>query len=653
MSNQHSVPMSTDEFERILDNEVPTRITLSEQRRFSHDSDDNYSLNNNTKIEPYFEQTGISQNPSSKKTYDDDDFDSDLDDAPKKKLTDAQSLAEFLRTTGPPEPRPKSPPPKKKKGTGLFKFGKKSKDDKKVKKEQTPQPEQNVKKHVPLTVAAGYFDEPMKQQPQVKNQQPSQRPNFNNQYGDFPQQQYVPDQAYPPRDPANIQGQIKQQQEVPEFGQRGPSLQTQKALPFPPDGNNSAKQQPVRYPPRQEQNMDLSFQNQQSGASEVIVPVRSLSMQAQTDYPNIYGGYNDGLGHDDMEDEMYSDEEDYELLEDQGFDEEMIRNTEYNALVDNSQIYTEETKPKGGRRVAFAQVDDEISNYEVSDEEDVEGSIEKTGLRPRGSYYPKPGMELENQLSDEIPMIKQRQSSLAYGPPPIEVTSASRSSSFAISAQVKNPGSGPIKQQSPQIPQVSLASQSPPLTTSVSKTPEIPLKQNDQQNSPPMNTSSLTSLSNVSSTLTSDQVANKPRVKKKIRHVQIQTRGAITKEGSCQTEFTEEKKKIDLEEEAIVINLKKDNANLSELNFELEKNLENFKIDLIEKDNALEDLKFEMEENRLKFDKLSAHAYKKIKELLMERQMLDMEVSTLREQLHTLQDAQSRQWLENDEDSFN
>ncbi|KAJ3077988.1 hypothetical protein HK102_004813 [Quaeritorhiza haematococci] len=159
--HQHKV-MTAEEFERVLENDVPTRITLSSDRRFSVDSDASegselnmaalsskdafYDYVSSANPDAFAKAGGQPGMPNGApgggpngpaggygggaggrmETFDDLD---DLDIPKRKPKTETQSLAEFLRTTGPELFQPNLPPTptKKKRGTGIFKFGKKSK----------------------------------------------------------------------------------------------------------------------------------------------------------------------------------------------------------------------------------------------------------------------------------------------------------------------------------------------------------------------------------------------------------------------------------------------------------------------------------------------------------------------------------------------
>lgn len=257
--------------------------------------------------------------------------------------------------------------------------------------------------------------------------------------------------------------------------------------------------------------------------------------------------------------DLYSDEEDdaisVDFIEDQGYDDAIDQNTEFNALVENFQTFSDAPRKENRvKKSVFFAVDTKTEGEGVVNiVDDANSRIEGRG--PRGSYYPR-----EEEADLPAPPFKTRQSSL----------SVHESQAQATAQQTQTQ---PDKQPRP-------------VSTSVKKT------------------------------------------KKKIRHVQIQTRSAIRKDMSVQT--TDEKPLPDTRDVEL--------ASLESTNALLQAKIRSLTSELSTTNNCVSDIELEnvrlreeVEGNRLKFDGLSAQAYRKIKDLLGERMGLDVEVGVLRE----------------------
>ncbi|KAI9094355.1 hypothetical protein DFS34DRAFT_629127 [Phlyctochytrium arcticum] len=166
------------------------------------------------------------------------------------------------------------------------------------------------------------------------------------------------------------------------------------------------------------------------------------------------------------------------------------------------------------------------------------------------------------------------------------------------------------------------------------------------------------------------------RTRKKVRHVQIQTRGPQTAEMETQTTLTSHTLTAQIQTlstEASTLATKhaqtlsqlssttqaKEASDLQVLN--LQKALDDSRAETnsllaevvrlrdMTRDHGREKetLQNTLQEERQRFDSLSVQAYKKIKELLMERQVLELETGTLKGQIEGL-DTRHREWLEAD-----
>ncbi|KAL3898153.1 MAG: hypothetical protein SGCHY_002936 [Lobulomycetales sp.] len=305
------------------------------------------------------------------------------------------------------------------------------------------------------------------------------------------------------------------------------------------------------------------------------------------------------------QEDLYSDEEDdglwpLEHIEDQGMDEQIERNTEFNAIIENfNSVKEDASKPLtsgggGGPRksVVFALEEQE-------QEQPDEKPVHRAGRVPATGNEGPNFQARQSSLSSSVPEQKQQQQ-------PVPV-------------QEKTQHQQPV-----------------PVQEKTQHQRTAPLQEKTQH----------------------QRTASQPhkKRKKKIRHVQIQTRGPSRKDFSCQTtnagDFAADDKADPLEAEKTIIlleDLARENESLqaevrelSEAQTEADEREANLQLENVQ-------VREEMEDNRVKFDKLSAQAYKKIKDLLMERKMLDVEVSTLRDQLLALQDAQSKEWMDDQE----
>ncbi|OAJ43425.1 hypothetical protein BDEG_26787 [Batrachochytrium dendrobatidis JEL423] len=124
--------------------------------------------------------------------------------------------------------------------------------------------------------------------------------------------------------------------------------------------------------------------------------------------------------------------------------------------------------------------------------------------------------------------------------------------------------------------------------------------------------------------------------KRRVRHVQIQTRSTQLREIQTQTDAEQTHSGLDAETAKRIEALETEVASMHDKNVSLTHKLgqtqQELSATLVSKDRII----LAMDDNKKKFDGLSAQAYKKIKELLKDRQMLDIEVKVLKSQLEAL-----------------
>ncbi|KAH6566075.1 hypothetical protein BASA62_006916 [Batrachochytrium salamandrivorans] len=134
-----------------------------------------------------------------------------------------------------------------------------------------------------------------------------------------------------------------------------------------------------------------------------------------------------------------------------------------------------------------------------------------------------------------------------------------------------------------------------------------------------------------------------PKRKRRVRHVQIQTRSAQLREVQTQTEAEQTQSGLDSETAKRIQALEAEISGLQDqhvsFSHKLSQTQQELSTTLVSKDRLMQS----MDDNKKKFDGLSAQAYKKIKELLKDRQMLDIEVNVLKNQLESL-DLQYQEW---------
>ncbi|KAJ3073392.1 hypothetical protein HK102_006013 [Quaeritorhiza haematococci] len=143
------------------------------------------------------------------------------------------------------------------------------------------------------------------------------------------------------------------------------------------------------------------------------------------------------------------------------------------------------------------------------------------------------------------------------------------------------------------------------------------------------------------------------RTRKKVRHVQIQTRGAMMRDANIQTDTPSTPPTTNMgdddsndEQEAARV---RQTQELLIRNQTLESEVSRLAEALEASERERERMTYTVEENKAKFDRLSAQAYKKLKELLTERKIMEIEISSLRAQLEALE-LQNRTWLEGSDD---
>lgn len=324
----------------------------------------------------------------------------------------------------------------------------------------------------------------------------------------------------------------------------------------------------------------------------------------------------------EMHGPLFSDEDremddDYHPFDD--LDEATIRNTKLNAAVNGIPRSTSpEIKKNNGKSVTFStQIQEHLGAYEGEDGEREYGPTQ-TVLREFSEVANDP----------DKPIIKSRMSSL----------STEDTKSGKLQKSIKSPGgSRPISESR-------IRSSTPPPTLGKAK----------KSTSKSIGTSPITSSidNKVSENTTNIPIGTvispTPTPKtKKVRHVQIQTRLPQMKDVNIQCNLSnnqvkkfEESHKLQV---AKIESLNNSNKKMNDLinendakTAEMMKEIESLKETVSRLRNEKKQLIKTQEEEQMKFSHLSSQAYRKIKDLMTERQVSSIHIKALQEQLHQM-----------------
>ncbi|KND03520.1 uncharacterized protein SPPG_01001 [Spizellomyces punctatus DAOM BR117] len=825
--------MTAEEFERILENNTATtRITLSSDRRYQ--SEDDLSDNSIDRAlasqsafydyvstpgqqQPQHPQQQHAQQPNGvhipsrthpvrqntappRLSESHDNYDDDLMDTPPVRRNETQSLADFLRSTGPDgvvisaKDAKKDKEKKKKKSTGFFGFGKKNKRE----DQQNAQPPKHVQLKIPydpfankenqaqgqqdyfgvpshisnrevrrsiiiaedegrfgaplidVSAATGRPRRPESMLPEGGLRAPS--PRGQQQYEAYfgpPRQQSLPQQRAsvhhsPPQQPRmdqDPQSQRQQEQGVPP--RRSPSPHGRLGEQGrPKNAVDQRPTQPLNYPlslmPDEAFHVspfesNFKFEDQVFLSVEPPAHVVTQDMVHQANVPEYRNDYllSDDDDDDDDWDDHYDDDDRFDDFDD--LDEETLKNTELNAMIEygiSDVVGPEKTRkpgmapPRPKKTVSFSAVVEELMGaWEDSDGEFEYGPLSTsfTALKDKEAER----MQWEGSGSGENgvgvgPVITSRGSSLVYsagkpldgdevrggegaptnsqsapavavgagvamgqqtGHAPPTVAPAAEPTPAHAHTTTSPPASVPVAAPvtPPSTPQTVMTAAAT-RTASLSSEAATPSPASTAATSPtPVSTGTGTGPTPQStSTAGNPPVAAPTRTRKKVRHVQIQTRGASMKEVQTQTVLTVAALNTQLETlsaEATTLSTKHAQtlstvSSLTSAKEVAEKTISTLQSDLdaskAENQSLLaevvrlrelvregarekEELRDVLDSDRKRFDALSVQAYGKIKELLMERHILEMEVGTVKAQLQSLE-SQHKEWMEADAD---
>ncbi|KAI8810629.1 hypothetical protein BJ742DRAFT_170058 [Cladochytrium replicatum] len=789
--------MTDDQFDRIIKNEhEPQRITLSNDRlELDSDEDSDSSINMAlSSKEAFFDLVNQSAaegyNNGPRRNGSGDDFDL-YDDMPPQKAKRGESLADFLRNTGPEVTGASNvapvPQKQKKRGTGIFRFGKKGNNagggggqgqqmsgqmGGNRPNQQSPRgrdQDGGGKKYTPLSVAYDPFqgkensygppngnnnspammaarnvarrsllgeesrsvqqlaevlvttsaDEPhpakflgprQRRPESIMMEQQMGYNNFNQrgqggqggpqqfggpQGGQGMQQggpqrngpQQFPFQQEPPQDRA-FKGPGEQSSPQPTeqggqnafqgFGQPAP----------PPLSAPPPPQQPPSFGGPQQPNQGGGPPNFNSSRTSSLDPrvteqLRAMSFQA-SDNPRIsslgagqrlssFAGQqqqapyipqigNIGVAEDD---DLYDDEEEYEDMDSDsdGMDEEVLRNTDQNAMFDAGLAEMLEfipRKPYNGppRKVEFAPFvqfmeEEEIDDDEVEEEEGQQQQSRPAPPAQQPQAPPPPGQRVSSLMSPQqqqqrasqfgnvsqdggqgaTPVIKQRMSSLQFGGDRDAKLPGSRAS-YATPPPQGSPRVQPREEpEQTSSPRVAPAQPQQP--------PPQPPQQPPEPAAAPAAPEPASDKQAIGSTADISSGGGQQR-KKKVRHVQIQTRGPQTREIQLQTDAVatphsptstssnEQTEALAGQVTTLQTQLMEVQGAQQELLAEVGRLRDALERTSGERDRAV----YVMQENQGKFDKLSEQAFKKIKEMLEEQQVMEIEIQGLRSQVN-------------------
>ncbi|KAJ1534229.1 hypothetical protein HK096_004140 [Nowakowskiella sp. JEL0078] len=740
---QHRQQMSDVEFDQMLTQNNPHRITISSglERKFSMDSDLSLSDTSINDViaskDAFFEY--VNKGPSA----DDDIFldDEEIEDK-RRREKKTESLVEFLKNTG-PDQTPTGPKPKKNRGTGIFSgFGKK-------KNNKAAVPSSQQKKNAQQEL----LDRQRKQQELVYRQQQQNQQQQNesggrsryqpisvsydsssgsSKYGNGNQQALMAarnaanraggensqsvqqlaevlistsgaEEPHPskylghrPRRPESINMMNQQNGYGPQFvsqnNQQDPRMQQQyqqqqysqpmqvtspvmqnlqnmqnyppQMLPQPPVQSSQPERKSSLDPRIADQLRAMTNENNRS--SQVFAP------NPPSNQPNFPGNTNNNNFNAD---DIYDDDEDrgYEDIDSDSdaMDEEVLKNTEYNAMIDvgladvmESDAFVPLRQRIGPKRnIVFAQYVEEIpdSGDEEEDEdeygEDDDGD-ESDDLR---DIIQQKQDDYANQGNDQVEQVQQQRplSQGSQGPPAPSYGNrvSSLGGSFRVSMLQDKLVAEPQKTTS---------------TSVFTSTNTVPSTAEQEQQTQVLSAQApVPAVAAATTQQTTLLVPQPQRTRKKVRHVQIQTRGPPLREIQIQTDpvtFSLPSVNTTVASTPPPISerertLESENTKLSEQCSTLSSQLTDLQTDrqamLQELDNLRENLRvmssekeqmaWKLEDDKNKFDKLSQQALKKIRELLNERQVMEVEIDGLRGQVDAFEE-QYRDWDEEEEE---
>ncbi|KAJ1547850.1 hypothetical protein HK096_010433 [Nowakowskiella sp. JEL0078] len=736
---QHRQQMSDVEFDQIISQNEPQRITISNglERKFSMDSDLSISDTSINDViaskDAFFEY--VNKGP----TADDDIFldDDELEDK-RRREKKTESLVEFLKNTGPDQ----TPSKPKKRGTGIFAgFGKKKGNKSNV------APSSQQRKHAQQEL----LDRQRKQQELVFRQQQNQqqqndgRSRFqpisvayepitgNSKYGGGNQQALMAarnaanraggensqsvqqlaevlistsgaEEPHPakylgqrPRRPESINMMNQQNGYGPQYSQTKPQdsyldprMQQQYSQPmqitspvmqnmqnYPP---HMLPPPPIASQPERKSSLDPRIADQlramtseNNRSSQVYAPNPPSN---QPNYPGINN--NNNFSTDDIYDE--DEDKGYEDIDSDSdaMDDEVLKNTEYNAMIDvgladvmESDAFVPLRQRVGPKRnVVFAQYVEEIPDS--GDEEDDDDEFgeddedESDDLRDiiqqkQDDYANQENYqnEQDEQVQQQRPLSQGTQLSVpAYGN-----RVSSLGGSFRMSMLQEKLTAEPPKPVS--------TSTSTFTNTTPAPTPQIQQPQ-AQISQPPAPTAAVASATASQQQQQQQQPVTQPqRTRKKVRHVQIQTRGPPLREIQIQTDpvifslpsantnvtstpppISERERTLESENTKLSEQCSTLSSQLTDLQSDRQamlQELENMRENLRVLSSEKEQMSWKLEDDKNKFDKLSQQALKKIRELLNERQVMEVEIDGLRGQVDAFEE-QYRDWEEEDEE---
>ncbi|KAJ3051586.1 hypothetical protein HK097_007390 [Rhizophlyctis rosea] len=554
------------------------------------------------------------------------------------------------------------------------------------------------------------FIQPPQQQQQMHYAPPDQR---DQQQRPPPQQQHQ--QQYHPQDgPGNRDYAPPHQQPLRELPPE--AIPPRHSFPYATQqmreaylgGENVQNQGPGGKPSPEE---EFGTRNDSRQTHAQPPPISSNAPPQQHQQHHDYVDDNE-----DWDDEDYDDEDAFSEM-----DEEVLRNTEMNAMIDlglGDVMDPPKNKPSNRpqRNVVFNQVVEEL----VGAWEDSDGELDYGPLGvSQGSLRAEDDGQLDAPVAHRVsiamsdggdgPVIKSRGSSLIYAtnkagapvplpfgppgshtslpPPPVSASPMPRDPGppppiaprpdreQMRDREVQREREAPREREATRdfSPMPSSVDQAPmnepkPARSSPSDLTPAPVAPPPPQSAPAVATkeASTDAAPAAQSSTPSSTTPPAPKARKKVRHVQIQTKGAAIKEDSCQTSphllpsipptplppnpdaAMEEALR---QAEAEANNYRNESAHLRAENAALLNELASLRDGIASAQEERERMQWAMDDNKGKFDRLSAQAYKKIKELLVERQVMEIEIASLRGQLDSLE-VQQRAWMEMEEEGL-
>ncbi|KAJ3323730.1 hypothetical protein HDV06_001460 [Boothiomyces sp. JEL0866] len=527
------------------------------------------------------------------------------DEEPGNKKSDTMMLADFLKA-GPPAGfnTPPPSPPSTKRGTGFFSSFKKKdkKKDKQPQQNDFVQPAKPPTNYGYVPAKASKQSPPMTSAPQFEQVATPQNTQQQYEMQKQMQLQYEMQQQYEQQQielqKLEMQKQYEQQQRQQYEMQQKQQLEQQQKLQYEQQPQQQQpQQQPHQQQPHQQQPHQQQPHQQQPHQQQ---PQQQQQYTPPEEYPPPTDNYEEqGYPFENNDDNRES------LLV---FDREVIENTDFNAsfieVPDN--VRNLKIKASHNKGVSFAP-SPVLSDDEYSDIPHPQPQGPDRISQDFADYYDTYNIGSQDDLKDERasfqmrkPNIGSRQSSLRNlgqggdrsSIPPSQL---SRSSSLENNMrQAPMPNSVPLVQP----PKVDAPKEEIPRQESY---PETDMQQ-------PMEDES------------------KERKKKKVRHVQLQT-----KPMSVPTQH------VNVQTEPVQIG----NGNQDQLLAEIER----LKGELAAAKQESENTLSLMQEQKRGFDKLSAQAYKKIKELLTDRNIMTIEIKSLKSQMDKME-IQFEDWAE-------